>query len=203
MIIDEETYKLDNTNYVPIEIKKTRIVLGHTFNHDMRHFIGWKHRFNGHYKKTAAFTISSSGKIFKHFNPKFYSKYFKQYDLNTRSIVILLENDGHLINDSENNQFITWNGDIYKDQTKVVEKKWRALNYWVPYSEEQIESVTNLVKSLCEEFEIPLSAISHNTKVEYLGGFNGVLYKSNLEKYHTDLNPSWDCELFKKNIEKK
>ena len=200
MIIDDKTYALPLNNFIPIETKKTKIILGHTFNHDMRHFIGWQHRYNGHYKKTAAFTISAAGLVYKHFDPKYCSKYFKNRDLNAKSIVILLENDGYLLNDSENNQFITWIGDIYKQPTEVVEKKWRGLNFWAPYSEEQIKSATELVKLLCSEFNIPLVSISHNTKVEYLGDFNGILYKSNLEKHHTDLNPCWDCELFKKNL---
>lgn len=201
MKIDGKTHILSTDNFIPVETKKTRIILGHTFNHDMLHVIGWKHRYNGKYKKTAAFTINKDGLIYKHFDPKYYSNYFKYQELNTKSIVILMENDGYLINDSENKQFITWIGDIYKEPTEVVEKKWRGLKYWAPYTKQQIESATELVKSLCGEFKIPLTAISHNTKVEYLGVFNGVLYKSNLDKYHTDLSPCWDCELFKKNIE--
>jgi hypothetical protein len=200
MFIDDKKYRLPLNNFINEETKKTKIIFGHTFNHDMRHVKGWLHRYNGKYKKTSAFTIGTDGIIYKHFDPKYYSKYFKNNDLNKKSIVILLENDGYLLNDSKNNQFITWVGDIYKQPNKVVERKWRNLNYWVPYTNEQFESVTELVKSLCVEFNIPLTVIGHNTKVEYLGDFNGILYKSNLDKHYSDLNPFWDFELFKENL---
>jgi hypothetical protein len=201
MIIDDKTYALDVNNYVPIETNKRQIVIGHTFNHDMRHVTGWKLRYNGYYKKTAAFTISAAGLIYKHFEPKYYSNYLNNYDLNTKTIVILMENDGWLIKDSENNQFLTWVGDIYKQPTEVVEKRWRGLKHWAPYSQEQMESAANLVRLLCDEYNIPISAISHNTKIDRKFEQHGILYKSNLEKYHTDLNPTWNCELFKNKLE--
>lgn len=200
MNIDDKKYALPLNNFINEETKKSKIIFGNTFNHDMRHFKGWLHRNNGKYKKTSAFTISVDGVIYEHFDPKYYSNYFKNNDLNKKSIVILLENDGYLFNDIKNNQFITWVGDIYKEPNKVVEKKWRGLNYWLPYTNEQFVSATELVKMLCMEFDIPLTVIGHNTKVEYLGDFNGILYKSNLDKHYSDLNPFWDFELFKENL---
>jgi hypothetical protein len=79
-------------NYDNIESIKKQIVLGNTFNHDMKHVIGWKHRHNGNYKKTAAFTIDINGVIHKHFDPKYQSKFFNDLILDGKSIVILLEN---------------------------------------------------------------------------------------------------------------
>jgi len=201
MIIDDKTYQLPIKNYTPIESEKKQIVIGNTFNHDMRHFTGWLKRYNGNYKKTAAFTISAAGLVYKHFEPKFYSNYFREYTFNTKSIVILLENDGWLVKDSQNNEFITWIGDIYNQPNKVVEKRWRGYNFWAPYTKEQFESATELVRSLCNEFNIPLTTISHNTKIDKLTDYKGVIYKSNIEKHYTDISPSWDCELFKNKIE--
>jgi hypothetical protein len=54
---------------------------------------------------------------------------------------------------------------------------------------------------LCDEFNIPLTTIGHNTKVDKLIDYKGIMYKSNMEKHHTDINPSWDCESFKTKIE--
>jgi hypothetical protein len=201
MIIDDKTYQLPNQNYIPIVSNKEQIIIGHTFNHNMRHYNGWLKRYNGNYKKTAAFTISAAGLVYQHFNPIFYSNYFREYQTNSKSIVILLENDGWLIKDSKNNEFITWIGDIYNEPSKVVEKRWRGYNFWAPYTKEQFESVTELVKSLCDEFNIPLTTIGHNTKVDKLTDYKGIMYKSNMEKHHTDINPSWDCESFKTKIE--
>src|ERR1035437_5028312 len=99
MIIDDTTYILPIDNYVAVENPKKLIIVGHTFNHDMRHVAGWLHRYNGKYKGTAAFTIDIHGKVFKHFNPTYQSKYLKNTELDNKSIVILLENDGWLIKD--------------------------------------------------------------------------------------------------------
>jgi hypothetical protein len=196
-----EDYVLNENNYTPIECIKTQIVLGGTFNNDMKHVIGWENRHNGNYKKTAAFTIDAAGIVHKHFEPKFFSKYFGKLELDTKSIIILLENDGWLIKDEEKNQFITWIGDIYNKPNEVFEKRWRNYRYWAPYSQAQFDSALELVKNLCEEFYIPLEVIGHNTKVEALSEFQGVIYKSNIEKHYTDLNPSWDCAEFKNKLE--
>ena len=45
-----EDYVLNENNYVSIECIKTQIVLASTFNHDMKHVIGWQNRHNGNYK---------------------------------------------------------------------------------------------------------------------------------------------------------
>lgn len=196
-----EDYLLNENNYVPIECIKTQIVLASTFNHDMKHFIGWENRHNGNYKKTAAFTIDAAGVVYKHFEPKHHSKFFGKLELDTKSIVILLENDGWLIKDEEKNQFITWIGDIYNKPNEVFDKRWRNYRYWAPHTKAQFDSALELVKKLCDEFYIPLEAIGHNTKVESLSDFQGVIYKSNIEKHYTDLNPSWDCGEFKNKLE--
>ena len=112
MIIDDTTYSLPIDNYVSEETVKKQIIIGHTFNHDMRHFSGWLHRYHGKFKRTAPFTINQSGTIYQHFDPKFYSRFFNKPDLDNKTIVILLENDGWLIKDTQKNEFITWNGDI-------------------------------------------------------------------------------------------
>jgi hypothetical protein len=54
---------------------------------------------------------------------------------------------------------------------------------------------------LCDEFFIPKTIINHNTKIEGLAEYRGVIYKSNIEKHYTDLNPTWDCEEFKNKLE--
>lgn len=199
MVIDSETYKLGESNYINVECIKTQIVLAQTFNHNMRHVVGWKNRLNGKTKKTAPFTISRDGAVFKHFDSKYLSRFFGDLEMDTKSIVILLENDGWLTN-NDNNEFITWVGDIYSDKTDVVEKKWRGHNYWAPFTQKQFDSAINLVKILCEEYYIPKTIPNHNTKMDLLG-YKGVIYKSNIDKHYTDLNPTWDFNSFKNKLE--
>jgi len=201
MTINKEKYKLPLSNYLSIESEKTWIALGHTFNHDMKHFIGWQHRYNGEYKKTAAYTIAKDGTIYEHFDPSFTANVFDTKEFNMKTIVILMENDGWLVHNTFTDEYLTWFGDIYKDPKEVVSRRWRGYSYWAPYSEEQLESAVLLSKHLCRRFNIPMVAIGHNTKSERLVDYQGVLCKSNIEKHYTDLNPSWDCELFKSKLE--
>jgi N-acetylmuramoyl-L-alanine amidase len=195
-------YLLSNENYIEVESIKKQIIIGNTNNHDMKHYIGWVNRHNGKYKKTAAFTIDAAGVVYKHFDPKFQSEYFEELELNNKSIVILLENDGWLTKDIKKNVFLSWLGYIYKEQD-VFEKRWRNHMYWAPYNEVQMQSAANLVKELCNEFYIPLTAMAHNTKVNDLDDYNGILYKSNLHIYYTDLTPAFDYEGFINNLEQK
>lgn len=201
MVIDNTTYKLTENNYIPIECIKTQIVLAQTFNHDMKHVIGWKNRLNGKTKKTAAFTIDAAGLVYNHFDSRYLSRFFNDLENDTKSIVVLLENDGWLVN-NDNNEFITWVGDIYINQDNVVEKKWRGQKFWAPYTQEQFDSAIKLVSLLCEEFYIPKTILSHNTKVD-LSGYQGVIYKSNIDKHYTDLNPTWEFGNFKNKLEEK
>lgn len=201
MIIDDQTYTLGENNYIPVECIKKQIVIGNTFNRDMKHFIGWKKRYNGEYKKTAAFTISSSGAVYQHFDPSFQSKYFDNLEQNTKSIVILLENYGWLEFDEQKNSYNSFFGDIYIKPNQVFDKKWRGFSHWEPYTKEQFDSCVKLVDMLCEEFFIPKVAMAHNTKLEDISDFNGVLYKSNIEKHYTDISPAWFFDEFKNKLE--
>lgn len=200
MVINNVTHKLSEDNYIPVECIKSQIVLGQTFNHDMKHVAGWKNRYDGKNKKTAAFTIDAAGLVYNHFDSKYQSRFFGDLELDSKSIVILIENDGWLTN-VENNKFITWVGDIYNSQQEPIEKRWRGYQFWAPYTQEQFDSALMLVNMLCEEYYIPKTVVSHNTKIETLEGYQGVIYKSNIEKYYTDLNPTWQFIDFKHKLE--
>jgi hypothetical protein len=199
MVIDDKTYQLEEKNYIPIECIKKQIVIGHTNNREMKHFVGWQKRHNGQHKKTAAFTIDAAGVVYQHFDPKYQSKYFDKLEQNTKSIIILLENDGWLTRKSVNDVFYNWKGDIYNGT--VVGKLWRGYKMWAQYNDKQVESCVELVNKLCDEFFIPNIAMSHNTKIDDLSDFQGIVYKSNIEKYYNDLSPAWNCEEFKNKLE--
>jgi hypothetical protein len=113
-----------------------------------------------------------------------------------------LENEGWLIKDLNNdNVYISNFGNIYKRVDDIIIRKWRSNKYWAPYTDEQLKSTTKLVIELCNKFNIPLEVINHNTKINKVNAYKGVLYKSNLNQYFTDVNPSWDFIKFKNNVE--
>lgn len=201
MILDDKTFSLSPKNYIVTETVKRQIVLGHTGNLIPQNYGKWVNRYNGKYNKTAAFSIQKSGIVFKHFEPYYCSTYFNNIDLDKKSIVILLENEGWLNKDSESQKFLNWIGNIYNNPEEIVIKLWRKYMYWSPYTEEQFHATLELVKMLCDEFFIPRTVPQHNTKIDDLSGYTGILYKSNIDKTCTELSPAWNYELFKNKLE--
>jgi hypothetical protein len=194
-------FKLSEKNYIPIESNKKRIVIGNSFSVDMNHYIGWVTRLNGNFKRTANYTIELNGNVHEHFSPKYYSNYLNDNKLDNTIISIILENEGWLNKDLFNeNKYINYVGHIY-NREEVVEKRWRNFKFWAPYTDEQMESLTKLVKQLCNDFNIPLNVVSHNTGFKDANKYEGVLYRSNFEKYYTDISPTWDFTTFKNKIE--
>jgi hypothetical protein len=202
MIINKDTYKLGLTNYIHEETIKNKILIGNTFTTNMNHYVGWVTRYNGKYKKTANYTIKLDGTIYEHFNPKYYSNFTDDISFDKTIISIVLENEGWLIKDlNDENKYINNVGNIYNRVDDIIIRKWRSNKYWAPYSEKQLESTIKLINKLCIEFDIPLEVISHNTKINKVNNYKGVLYRSNLNNYFTDVNPSWDFTNFKDKLE--
>ena len=93
--------------------------------------------------------------------------------------------------------YLNWIGDIYKKE--VFEKKWRDKLYWQPYNKkEQIESLCDLLKTLCEKFKIPRQCPETNVIIGGIENYMGVVSKSSLSFIHKDLNPSFNFKLLQK-----
>lgn len=194
-------YGLPEKNYIKVETIKKSIILGNLYNSPEINFTKWTTRYNGDYKKTAAFTIDVAGCIYRHFDPTYYSNIIGNVELDKRNIVILLENEGWLVKNEKENKFIDWMGYIYNRSDEIFEKKWRNQQFWAPYSIEQVDSTINLVTKLCGDFNIKKLVIPHNTKIDDTENFEGIFYRSNIEKHYTDLSPAWSCENFKYRLE--
>jgi len=201
-MINKNTYNLSEKNYISIETDKKRIVIGNSFSVNMDHYVGWLNRYNGNFKRTSPYTIGINGEIYEHFNPKYYSEIINNDDFDKSTISILIENEGWLIKDlNEENKYITYIGNIYNRTEEVFVKNWRGNKYWAPYNENQLNSLVLLINELCERFSIPKNVIPHNTKIKDGYKFDGILYRGNLNSYFTDVNPSWDFITFKDKIE--
>ena len=203
MLIDNEKYKLENGNFYHKEYQKTQIVLGNTFNIGMDHVKGWKHRNLGNYKNTSTFSIDRKGNIYEHYDPKFYSDFIGNENYDKKIISILIENRGWLLKDITKNIYIDWVGNIYNKKINVVDKRWRGYNYWEPYTNKQLNSTVELVKYLCDKYDIKPSVVGHNTYIEDITLHEGISFRSNYSKHMTDLNPAWDYIKFKNKIELK
>jgi N-acetyl-anhydromuramyl-L-alanine amidase AmpD len=202
MFIDNEKYILNENNYYPVEFEKRQIVLANTFSEKDNHIKGWKNRMMGEYKKTSPFTIFRNGDIAQHFDSTKYSDFLGNKSVDKKVIVILLENQGWLEKDLLNDSYFNWVGNIYKRRKSIYEKRWRGFSYWDSYTDNQIKSTVKLVKYLCELHNIPTKCVAHNTYIDGVEYFEGIVYRSNYYKESTDLNPSWDFKKFKDLIEK-
>jgi hypothetical protein len=179
--------------------EKKQIVLLHTSRKVTQYLTGLKYRFNGKYTKIPNYVIDKEGKILEILEPKKISKMFNNRNLDKNIITISLENLGWLYKEPLQSGYINWIGNIYKG--KVYERKWRDYVYWDIYTPEQTESCFELCMKLINEFNIDKKFVGHNTKINGIEKFNGIVSRSNYSSETTDLNPSFDFEGFLKKIE--
>ena len=203
MVVDFKTFILTNKNYIDKETKKTQILIGNSYSNNIKYISGWKKRNGGKYKKTTTFSIDKKGNTYQHFDDKYYSKSVGIDDLDKSIISITLENIGWLNKDLLEDRYIDWVGNIYKRRAKVIDKRWRGFRYCEPYTTKQFNSCVDLVTFLCEKHNIDKKCVGHNTYIKNIEDFNGVIYRSNYNKYLTDVSPAWDFKKFKNKIEEK
>ena len=165
----------------------------------MSYYIGWQNRYNGKYKKNSAFSIDIDGKIYQHYDPKFYSNFLNIKDVNEIIISINLVNTGWLTKKIKTNEYFDYIGNPYNGE--VINKRWRGKIFWVPYTNKQINSLVELCKYLSNKFGIPLKSIGHNTKVDSVFNYEGIVFKSNFMIEYRDLSPAFDFTSFDNKLE--
>jgi hypothetical protein len=147
--------------------------------------------------KSGYFSFLKNGLIYQHFETKFYSNYLDN-EFSKDVISIALENIGEIFEDNGN--FI----DIYNNKYNEIpyEKKWKNCNHWDKYTAEQFISCISLCNFLLKESKIEKNIVPTNVQKNDISNFKGICYRSNYESKHYDLNPNWDFEKFKTEIEK-
>jgi N-acetyl-anhydromuramyl-L-alanine amidase AmpD len=181
------------------EDNKSQIILVHTGRLAENYLQSLKFRYNGKLNRIPNYVITRNGNILKLLNDGEYTDFFNNKHVNKNSIVICLENLGWLQKEPLKDYYVNWIGDIYKGV--VYEKKWRDYYFWQPYTTLQVEATALLCKKLFKEMSIKNHLIGHNTKINGVEKFEGIVTRSNYNQNYTDLNPSFDFELFLKNIE--
>ena len=179
--------------------KKKQIILCNTFRYHKDYLNSLKYRNNGNYDKIPNYLITKEGEIISLIPDDSYSNFFFDKEINKNSIIICLENLGWLDKKPLDISYTNWIGDIYNKE--VFTKKWRSKIFWDRYPTNQFDSLVEISKKLLVKFSIDNKFIGHNTKVEGIKLFNGIVCKSNYSDKFTDVNPSFDFELFKQNIE--
>lgn len=179
--------------------KKKQIILTHTSRNINDYISSLKFRHNGKFDKIPHYIIGKEGSIYRALSDTAYSNFFKNINVNRNSIIISLENLGWLEKRPLTDYYVNWISDIYKGD--IYERKWRDYFFWEPYPEKQIEACAELCNSLIKEFSIDKKCIGHNTKVDGIERYEGVVTRSNFNSDYTDLSPSFNFETFLKHFE--
>ena len=196
MTIDSEKYKLEDTNYYNQVYEKTQIVIGHNSRKDMRHVEGWSRREFGDYKKTASHSIDRDGKVYQHFDPKYYSD-FIGHEQDKCSISICLVNVGWLKYNDFLKNYTDWLGHTYSSKNKLVKRSWRNKDFWFPYTKKQEVSLLKLLDKLCENFNIERDFIGNNVYNENADIYKGIVFRSNYDIKLTDVSPAFNMDTLK------
>jgi N-acetyl-anhydromuramyl-L-alanine amidase AmpD len=179
--------------------KKSQIILTHTSRNVENYLASLRYRYNGKFNRIPNYVVTKDGKILQLLDNIEHAEYFSDININRNSIVICLENLGWLEKQPLENQYVNWIGDIYKGIT--FDRKWRDYFFWDPYTNLQMDSLTFLCKKILNEMRINYDVIEHNTKINGIEKFKGVVTRSNFDKNYTDLSPAFDFDKFRKKIE--
>jgi len=179
--------------------KKTQIILSHTSREVEQYLTSLKFRYNGSFDRVPNFLISRKGEVLQLIPETGFTNYFNDDSVNQNSVVISLENLGWLEKKPLSNYYINWIGSIYKGE--VYEKKWRDFFFWQPYTQLQVDSLVELCLQLTDSLQIEKRSIGHNTKIDGITKWNGIISRSNIDSKYTDLNPSFNFDTFTKFFE--
>lgn len=191
--------KYGNFKSIGKQKKKKQIILCHTSREVEEYLASLKFRYNSKYDKIPNYVITKNGTILQLLPNDGHTNFFTEDNINRNAIVVCLENLGWLEKKPLTTYYINWKESIYNQQ--VYEKKWRDFFFWEPYTTSQIEKTAELCNNLMVELRINKGCVTHNTRIEGIENFEGVVSRSNFNSKYTDLNPSFNFETFTKLIE--
>jgi N-acetyl-anhydromuramyl-L-alanine amidase AmpD len=191
--------KYGNFKLLGKQKKKRQIILCHTSREVEEYLASLKFRYNGNYDRIPNYVVTRTGKVLQLLGDSSYTNYFSEENVNRNAIIVSLENLGWLEKKPLTNYYINWKGSIYNQQ--IYEKKWRDFFFWQPYTTSQLKTTAELCNQLIESQNIERKFIGHNTKVDGVSRYGGIVSRSNFDSNYTDLNPSFNFEMFTKIIE--
>ena len=187
-------------NIVKRKTKKFQIFLYDTQRRIDDFIMKLKYRNNGKYDDIPHYIITKQGKVIKIFDTNYSSKTFGTKGYDNKQIKIALENLGWLYKNTITGILYNWIGDPYRVEPYV--KKWRDYYFWDAYSEEQLFALVELCKEICKEHNIPYQTVPSQGYLSNVTKFTGIVCKSNFLNIYTDINPSFDFNIFYKDDNK-
>jgi N-acetyl-anhydromuramyl-L-alanine amidase AmpD len=188
-------------NFKPLgkQKKKSQIILTHTGRSIENYLASLSFRYNGKFDRIPNYVIKKNGEILQLLDNIEHAKYFNETNINRNGIIISLENLGWLEKQPLKNYYVNWIGDIYKGIP--FERKWRDYFFWDKYTSSQLESLAFLTKKIMNEMKITKEISGHNTKINGVEMFKGIVSRSNFDVNYTDVNPSFDFDKFRNILE--
>lgn len=158
-----------------------------------------KFRNNGKYEDIPHFIITKTGIIYQIFDTNYSSKTFGDPKIDKSLIKIAIENLGWLNKNTINGFLFNWIGDPYRSEPFC--KEWRGHYYWDRYTDEQYKSIYMLCRSLIDKHNMKNKFVTSQGYFSDSVKFKGIICKSNYSDIYTDINPSFDFNIFLKNDE--
>ena len=183
-------------NVVRRKAKKSQIFLYDTGRRVDDYLTKLRYRNNEEYEDIPHYIITKSGNVINLFDPNHSSKTFGNPTVDRRMVKIALENLGWLNKNTITGVLHNWIGDPYRSEPYI--KKWRDHYFWDPYSEEQFRSLVNLCGKICKEHNIPYQTVPSQGYLSKVRKFTGIVCKSNFLNIYTDINPSFNFNIFYK-----
>ena len=197
-ILDAEVFKVGKLKFKKRKYKKTQILLYDT-SRRLDDFIRMlKYRRNGEYEDIPHFCISKTGKIYKLIEPEYKTTTFGDDKIDKKQIKIALENLGWLNRNTILNIYNNWINDIYRGTPHI--RGWRGHYYWDVYPKEQLDALADLCLVLCVQYDINYHCVPSSGYFENAKNFDGIVSKSNFLDIYTDINPSFNFNIFEENV---
>jgi len=197
-ILGAEVFDLSNLNHKKRKYNKTQILLYDTKRRIDDFIKMLKYRREGKYEDIPHFCITKTGKIYKLIEPDYMTKTFGDTSVDKKQIKIALENLGWLNKNTIMGTYSNWINDIYRGEPHL--RGWRGYFYWDTYSKEQLNALADLCLLLCAHYDIPYQSVPSSGFFENAKNFNGIVSKSNFSDIYTDINPSFNFNIFEENV---
>jgi N-acetyl-anhydromuramyl-L-alanine amidase AmpD len=196
IIKDVEYSDKISQNIVKRKTKKTQILLFDTFRRTDEYILKLVHRRNGKYTNVPHYIVSKIGVVHKVFDTDFYSDMFGQKDMDKKMIKIAIENLGWLSKNTITGVLHNWIGDPYRAEPFI--KNWRNYNFWDVYTEPQQNALAELCNDLCDKHNILKQSVTSQGIYNNVDNIGGIVCKSNFSDIYTDINPSFNFNIFLK-----
>jgi N-acetyl-anhydromuramyl-L-alanine amidase AmpD len=197
-ILGAEVFDLSNLNHKKRKYNKTQILLYDTKRRIDDFIKMLKYRREGKYEDIPHFCITKTGKIYKLIEPDYMTKTFGDTSVDKKQIKIAIENLGWLNKNTIMGTYSNWINDIYRGEPHL--RGWRGYFYWDTYSKEQLNALADLCLLLCAHYDIPYQSVPSSGFFENAKNFNGIVSKSNFSDIYTDINPSFNFNIFEENV---